>query len=101
VQANGAEILRLAAIFARKLNIAVCAPIHDAFLIEADVSDLEAQILKMKCCMEYASEKVLKGFRIGVDAEIYRHTPAETRKVPEKNRAMWNLVLKILQEEKC
>src|SRR5215208_6402244 len=35
MQANGAEMMRLAGSLATERGIAVCAPVHDAFLIEA------------------------------------------------------------------
>ena len=44
MQANGAEMMRLAAIAATEAGIEVCAPVHDAFLIAAPLSRLEADI---------------------------------------------------------
>jgi len=35
MQGNGAEMLRLACCFATEQGIRVCAPVHDALLIEA------------------------------------------------------------------
>ena len=35
MQANGAEMMRVAAIAATEAGIEVCAPVHDAFLIQA------------------------------------------------------------------
>ena len=37
MQSNGAEMLRLACIFATEAGIRVCAPVHDALLIEAPI----------------------------------------------------------------
>src|ERR1700681_106886 len=36
MQANGAEMMRIAAIAGTEAGIEVCAPVHDAFLIAAD-----------------------------------------------------------------
>jgi len=41
MQANGAEILRLACILATEAGIRVCAPIHDAVLITAPESEID------------------------------------------------------------
>ena len=41
MQANGAEMLRLACCFATEEGIAVCAPVHDAILIEAPVEEID------------------------------------------------------------
>jgi hypothetical protein len=48
VQATAAEIMRIAAILATEAGIAVCSPIHDAFLIEAPIGMIEAEIERMK-----------------------------------------------------
>ena len=39
MQANGAEMLRLACCLATERGVKVCAPVHDALLIEADRAD--------------------------------------------------------------
>ena len=44
MQANGAEMMRIACILAVEAGIEVCAPVHDAFLIEAaahEIADVE------------------------------------------------------------
>ena len=45
MQANGAEMLRLACCFATERGIRVCAPVHDALLIEAPLDDLESAVV--------------------------------------------------------
>ena len=40
MQANGAEILRLACIFLCEAGFEVCAPVHDAVLIECAADDI-------------------------------------------------------------
>lgn len=72
-QANGAEMMRLAAIYAAKEGIRLCAPVHDAFLIEASLGDIEHDVHCMKQCMAKASAEVLEGFELKTDAEIIRH----------------------------
>ena len=44
MQANGAEMLRLACSMATEAGIVVCAPVHDAILIEAPLTSLDAAV---------------------------------------------------------
>ena len=46
MQANGSEMLRLACIFATESGIRVCAPIHDALLVEGPIERIE-EIVKV------------------------------------------------------
>ena len=62
-QANGAEMLRLAACFATEQGVEVCALIHDAVLIAAPLDRLDHDIERMKAAMAKASRVVLDGFR--------------------------------------
>jgi DNA polymerase I len=71
MQANGAEMMRVAAIAATEEGIGVCGPIHDAFLIAAPLDQLEADIDVMGAIMRRAGEAVA-GIPINVEV-------AETR----------------------
>src|SRR5262249_49188144 len=51
MQANGAEMLRLACCFAVDRNIPIIAPIHDALLIEGPITDIEDIAREMRQCM--------------------------------------------------
>jgi DNA polymerase-1 len=68
MQANGAEMLRLACCFATEIGIEVCAPVHDAVLICAPLDRLEADIGRMRDCMARAARAVLGGFELRTDA---------------------------------
>jgi DNA polymerase I len=70
MQGNGAEMMRLAAIFAHQAGITVNAPIHDAFLVEARQEDAQDAIAAMRACMGRASRLVLDGLEVGVDAKV-------------------------------
>jgi DNA polymerase I-like protein with 3'-5' exonuclease and polymerase domains len=72
-QANGAEMMRLAAIYAAKEGIRVCCPVHDAFLIEAPIGDIDHEVFRMERCMAKASADVLSGFALKTDVTIFRH----------------------------
>ena len=67
MQANGAEILRLSIIMGVEKGIKICAPIHDALLIESPVDRLEADTESMKMCMVEAGRQILDDFELRVD----------------------------------
>jgi hypothetical protein len=47
MQGNGAEMLRIACIFLTEAGIRVCAPVHDALLIELPLVGLEVGVLTL------------------------------------------------------
>jgi DNA polymerase I-like protein with 3'-5' exonuclease and polymerase domains len=55
MQANGAEMLRLACCLATERGVQVSAPIHDAILIEAPLERLDAAIIVAQECMGEAT----------------------------------------------
>ncbi len=61
MQANGAEMLRLACCLATERGIRVCAPVHDAIVIEAPLDGLETAVEAAQKAMGDASEVVLGG----------------------------------------
>lgn len=93
MQANGAEMLRLACCYAVERDIRVCAPVHDAVLIEAPLGDLDEAVAKAQQVMADASAKVLDGFRLRADAKIIRHPD---RYMDERGEKMWTTVWRIL-----
>ncbi len=66
MQANGAEMLRLACCLAVENGIRVCAPVHDAILIEAPLKELDDCIARTQGLMAQASEFVLGGFQVTI-----------------------------------
>ena len=68
MQANGAEMLRIACILLTDAGVRVCAPVHDALLIEAPLEELDNEVAKTKSLMREASRIVLDGFELGSDA---------------------------------
>jgi len=61
MQANGAEMLRLACCLATERGITVCAPVHDAMLIEASTTDIDEAVAKARQAMQEAAYAVLGG----------------------------------------
>jgi DNA polymerase I len=70
LQANGAEMLRLACILATEGGIHVCAPVHDALLIEAPADGIAEAVAATQAAMREASELVLPGFPLRTDTRI-------------------------------
>jgi DNA polymerase-1 len=90
MQANGAEMLRLACIRLISDGVRVCAPVHDAILIEAPLADLDAVVAHTQAVMRGASAAVLGGFMLESDAKIVR---APERYMDERGTTMWNMVM--------
>ena len=96
MQANGAEMLRLACCLATERGIRVCAPIHDALLIEAPLSALEATIAQTQALMAEASAVVLEGFVLRSDVES---VPYPQRYVDARGQAMWDTVWRVMHAQ--
>jgi hypothetical protein len=96
MQANGAEMLRLACCLATERGIAVCCPVHDALLVEGPADGIEAVVRETQEAMREASELVLPGFPLRTDAKIVRHSD---RYVDDRGRRMWDTVQRLLDAE--
>ena len=94
-QANGAEMLRLACCLATERGIQVCAPVHDAILIEATVEGIDDAVRETQRAMREASEIILPDFSLRTDADIVCW-PDRYR--DERGVAMWTTVCEILDE---
>lgn len=86
-------MMRIASILLTKAGIKVCAPVHDAFLIEAPLEELDEVIAQTKSLMAEASRIVLDGFELGSDVKITRHPD---RYVDKRGAVMWNRVMALL-----
>lgn len=95
MQGNGAEMLRLACCFATERGVRVCAPVHDALLIEASLVDLDAALATTQGAMSDASAAVLGGFRLRSDVKVIRHPDHYE---DERGLEMWTTVWKIIAE---
>jgi hypothetical protein len=89
MQANGAEMLRIACCLATERGIEVCAPVHDAVLICAPLDRLDTDIARMRAAMAEASSAVLKGFELGTDVHVVRYPD---RYMDARGRLMWDRV---------
>jgi hypothetical protein len=97
MQANGAEMLRLACCMATEQEIRVCAPVHDALLIEAPLDHLEKAIKETQAILSEASAIVLNGFRLTTDVDVIRYPD---RYVDERGVRMWETVWTLIDRIK-
>jgi hypothetical protein len=97
MQANAAEMLRLACILMYEKGISICAPVHDALLIEASEDEIENTVLLAQLCMEEASSILLDGFRLESEARIIR---SPERFHDETGQLFWDRVMGILEQTK-
>ncbi|MGZ4979610.1 MAG: hypothetical protein ACXV8O_20945 [Methylobacter sp.] len=95
MQANGAEMLRLACCLMTERGIKVCAPVHDAVLIEAPLTELDQAITTAKDCMKEASHIVLDGFELNTDHELVRYPD---RYMDKRGQKMWDIVWETVKE---
>jgi hypothetical protein len=93
MQANGAEMLRIACILLTEAGIRVCAPVHDALLIEAPLEELDEAIATTRSLMGEASRIVLDGFELGTDVKVVRYPD---RYMDKRGEVMWNKVMNLI-----
>jgi DNA polymerase-1 len=95
MQANGAEMLRLACCLMTEKGVEVCAPVHDAVLIEAPLNQLDQAITTAKQCMKEASSIILDGFELDTDDVVIRYP---NRYIDKRGQKMWNTVWEAINE---
>ncbi len=95
MQANGAEMLRLAICLATEAGVQVCAPVHDALLIEAPTSQLDSAIAVTTRAMGEASRLVLDGFELEVDVKRFDHPEPF---LDGRGARMYSTVLRLARE---
>jgi hypothetical protein len=96
MQANGAEMMRLACCLATERGLAVCCPVHDALLVEGPADWIADVAAEAQRAMREASELVLPGFPLRTDAKIVRHPD---RYLDERGRRMWETVWGLLEAD--
>ncbi len=97
MQAVGSELMRTAAILMQEQGIRICAPVHDAFLIEASSESIESAAKSACEAMSDASAEVLGGYRLRSEARIFCG-----RFQDSKGEGFWNKIISILEAvESC
>jgi DNA polymerase-1 len=100
MQANGAEMLRLACCMAVDRGCHIVAPVHDAILVEGPEQDIGDVIAELRECMVEASRAVLGGPVVRVDASkplAYPHRYADGR---DGSPELWATTMRLLEQLK-
>ena len=87
-------MLRLACIHLTEAGIRVCAPVHDALLVEAPSDQIDAVVAQTQALMAQASREVLDGFELTTDVEIVRYPD---RYMDKRGVVMWNTVNELVE----
>lgn len=96
MQANGAEMLRLAVIFAIERGVKVIAPVHDALMIEAPEGELVSAVIETRRAMARASRIVLQTMELRTDVKVCRYP---IRYMDKRGVQMWRKVWQIIREQ--
>ena len=97
MQGNGAEMLRSACIFLTEAGIRVCAPVHDALLIELPMAEVESGLSQAQGLMRLASRAVLGEFELASDVKVVSYPD---RYMDERGQVMWDTVMGLIQKIK-
>jgi len=76
-------------------RLGVCAPVHDALLVEGEADKIEEVVTSVREAMLEASAVDLSGFQLRTDAKIVRYPD---RYMDERGVKMWETVQGILAE---
>jgi DNA polymerase-1 len=93
IQSTGSEILHVASVLAERRGIPIVAPIHDAFVAEAEAGQEEEVSLALDRVMRDASRIVLRGYELGTDVQVVR---AGEHFFDERGLEMWTMVTELL-----
>jgi hypothetical protein len=94
LQSNAAEILRLACCKLIDRGISVCAPVHDAVLIQAPLDEIKEVVEACSEIMAEASSIVLDGFPLRTEASVVRYPD---RYLVKKGQIFWKEVQQFLE----
>jgi hypothetical protein len=87
MQSHGAEMLRIACCLATERGVSVCAPVHDALLIEAPTESIDDAVSVTRGAMAEAAAAALgPGVRIETDVDIVRYPD---RYSDPRGQVMW------------
>ena len=96
MQANGAEMMRLACCMLTEAGVSVCCPVHDAVMVEAPTESIDEIVAQTQRSMRDAGRIVLDGFELESDAKIVRWPE---RYMDERGVEMWGKVVELAVNE--
>ena len=89
-------MLRLACCLATEAGLQICAPVHDALLLEAPVDRIETEVARLQGFMAEASRIVLADkLTIGSDAKIVRWPD---RYSDPRGTVMWETIKRLSED---
>jgi DNA polymerase I len=94
VQSAGADIMRIAAIEALKAGIRICAIVHDEFVIEDSIDNIEQSSKAMSEIMMRSTEEIT-GRSIPVDCQITRYPQ---RCYDDDGKDDFEMIMQMLEE---
>jgi hypothetical protein len=97
MQSHGAEMLRLALVYATEKRLGVCAPLHDAIFAVAPADQEEQAAAALRECMERAAKDII-GVAIPIEMFVTRYPE---RFVPDDKPmavTVWDKMMKSLEE---
>ena len=86
--------MRIAAIAATESGIEVCLPVHDAFLIQAPIDELDNTVAAMQAIMCRAGAVVTGG--LAIRAEVDQVVRPPDRYMDKRGVRMWQQVMDLL-----
>lgn len=95
MQANGAEMMRLACCLLTEQGYRVCGVVHDAVLVEAPTETIHQVVKECQEIMIQASKVILSGFELRSDADIVSYP---NRYDDERGRDMWKTIWELAHE---
>ena len=95
IQSAGADILRLACVWAHRRGIELCGSVHDALLIEAPIDRIGADVALTREIMRRASRVVLNPHELRTDVTIVRYPDRYSDKRGER---VWRDVIDLLSQ---
>jgi DNA polymerase I-like protein with 3'-5' exonuclease and polymerase domains len=94
MQSHGAEMLRIACCLATERGISVCAPVHDALLIEAPIDLIDDAVASTRGVMAEAAAAVL-GTDVWIDTDV-SIVKYPDRYSDRRGQVMWDQVMSLL-----
>ena len=86
--------MRLSCCLATEQGVAVCAPIHDAMLVEGDIGEIGDVVTTTRAAMCEASRDVLGDLEIGTDVSVVAYP---YRYADPRGQVMWERIIERLQ----
>jgi hypothetical protein len=79
-------------------GLRVCCPVHDAFLLESPVDEIDATVASAQLAMAEASRIVLDGYEVKTDVEITRWPD---RCTDARGSALWQKICAQLERREA